>query len=58
MRLVQIVQGYRAQTGLTQPVHPHPLRHQMIMLPYLTRSIDAQIQLISGHETFGTFVGI
>jgi site-specific recombinase XerD len=50
-RIQQIVQGYRAQAGITQPVHPHLFRHQMIT--YLTshgRS-DAQIQLISGHES-------
>jgi integrase len=37
--------------GLTQPVHPHLFRHQMIT--YLTsRGLsDAQIQLISGHES-------
>ena len=47
----QIVQGYRAQAGITQPVHPHLFRHQMIT--YLTSHglSDAQIQLISGHES-------
>ena len=37
--------------GLTQPVHPHLFRHQIIT--YLTsRGLsDAQIQLISGHES-------
>jgi site-specific recombinase XerD len=29
-RIQQIVQGYRAQAGITQPVHPHLFRHQMI----------------------------
>jgi integrase/recombinase XerD len=50
-RIQQIVQSYRAQAGLTQPVHPHLFRHQMIT--YLTsRGLsDAQIQLISGHES-------
>ena len=44
-------QSYRAEAGLTQPVHPHLFRHQMIT--YLTsRGLsDAQIQLISGHES-------
>ena len=27
-RIQQIVQSYRAQAGLTQPVHPHLFRHQ------------------------------
>ena len=50
-RIQQIVQSYRAQAGITQPVHPHLFRHQMIT--YLTsRGLsDAQIQLISGHES-------
>ena len=47
----QIVQAYRERAGITQPVHPHLFRHQM--LTYLTaRGLsDAQIQLISGHES-------
>jgi integrase/recombinase XerD len=50
-RIQQIVQGYRKKAGLTQPVHPHLFRHQM--LTYLTAKglSDAQIQLISGHES-------
>jgi site-specific recombinase XerD len=50
-RIQQIVQGYRAMAGITQPLHPHLFRHQM--LTYLTSKglTDAQIQLISGHET-------
>jgi integrase/recombinase XerD len=50
-RIQQIVQGYRAQAGITQPVHLHLFRHQMIT--YLTSHglSDAQIQLISGHES-------
>jgi integrase/recombinase XerD len=45
------VQDYRLRAGITQPVHPHLFRHQMIT--YLTsRGLsDAQIQLISGHES-------
>jgi hypothetical protein len=37
--------------GITQPLHPHLFRHQM--LTYLTSKgpPDAQIQLISGHES-------
>jgi integrase/recombinase XerD len=36
---------------ITQPVHPHLFRHQM--LTYLTANglTDAQIQLISRHES-------
>jgi hypothetical protein len=29
-RIQQIVQAYRAQAGITQPVHTHLFRHQMI----------------------------
>jgi integrase/recombinase XerD len=50
-RVQQIVQGYREKAGISQPVHPHLFRHQM--LTYLTTKglSDAQIQLISGHES-------
>ena len=50
-RVQQIVQGYRDQAGIAQHVHPHLFRHQM--LTYLTAQglSDAQIQLISGHES-------
>jgi integrase/recombinase XerD len=50
-RIQQIVQGYREKAGLSQPIHPHLFRHQM--LTYLTSKglSDAQIQLISGHES-------
>jgi integrase/recombinase XerD len=50
-RIQQIVQKYRERAGITQPVHPHLFRHQM--LTYLTAKglSDAQIQLISGHES-------
>jgi integrase/recombinase XerD len=37
--------------GLTQPVHPHLFRHQRLRTsPHRVLS-DAQIQLISGHES-------
>jgi hypothetical protein len=41
----------RSVLGLTQPVHPHLFHNQM--LTYLTSKghTDAQIQLISGHES-------
>jgi integrase/recombinase XerD len=51
-RVQQIVQAYRRdRAGIAQHVHPHLFRHQM--LTYLTAQglSDAQIQLISGHES-------
>ena len=41
----------REKAGMSQPIHPHLFRHQM--LTYLTTKglSDAQIQLISGHES-------
>lgn len=50
-RVQQIVKQYREEAEITQPVHPHLFRHQMIT--YLTaRGLsDSQIQLISGHES-------
>ena len=50
-RVQQIVQEYRDRAGIAQHVHPHLFRHQM--LTYLTAQglSDAQIQLISGHES-------
>jgi integrase/recombinase XerD len=50
-RIQQIVQSYRTRAGVTQPVHPHLFRHQM--LTYLTAHglSDAQLQLISGHAS-------
>jgi len=50
-RVQQIVQDYRTAAGIAAKVHPHLFRHQMIT--WLTPSglSDAQIQLISGHES-------
>jgi site-specific recombinase XerD len=50
-RIQQIVQQYRDRAGIAHHVHPHLFRHQM--LTYLTAQglSDAQIQLISGHES-------
>jgi len=50
-RIQQSVQNYREKVGLSQPIHPHLFRHQM--LTHLTPKAltDAQIQLISGHES-------
>ena len=50
-RIQQIVQGYREKAGITQPVHPHLFRHQMLTFLTAKGLSDAQIQLISGHET-------
>jgi site-specific recombinase XerD len=50
-RVQQIVQTYRNTAGIKNSVHPHLFRHQM--LTYLTSQglTDAQLQLISGHES-------
>jgi len=50
-RIQQIVQEYRERADISQPVHPHLFRHQM--LTYLTAQglSDTQIQLISGHDS-------
>lgn len=50
-RVQQIVQQYHDQAAIECKVHPHLFRHQM--LTYLTSHglTDAQIQLISGHES-------
>lgn len=50
-RIQQIVQQYREKAGITQPVHPHLFRHQMLTFLTSKGLSDAQIQLISGHET-------
>ena len=50
-RIQQIVQSYRDKAGITQPVHPHLFRHQMLTFLISKGLSDAQIQLISGHET-------
>ena len=50
-RIQQIVQHYREKAGITQPVHPHLFRHQMLTFLTSKGLSDAQIQLISGHET-------
>jgi site-specific recombinase XerD len=50
-RIQQLVQGYRRRAGITQAVHPHLFRHQMITWLTSQGLSDAQIQLISGHES-------
>lgn len=50
-RIQQIVQEYRRQAGIAQKVHPHLFRHQMITHLTSKGLSDAQLQLISGHES-------
>jgi site-specific recombinase XerD len=50
-RVQQIVQGYRDRAGIAQHVHPHLFRHQMLTFLTSQGLSDAQIQLISGHES-------
>jgi hypothetical protein len=50
-RVQQIVQGYRDRTGIARHVHPHLFRHQMPTFVTAQLLSDAQIQLISGHES-------
>jgi hypothetical protein len=45
-RIQQIVQGYREMAGITQPLHPHLFRHQMLT-PLTSKGLtDAQIALL------------
>ncbi len=50
-RVQQIVQAYRDRAGIAQHVHPHLFRHQMLTYLSAQGLSDAQIQLISGHES-------
>jgi len=50
-RIQQIVQKYPHRAGITQPVHPHLFRHQMLTFLTSRGLSDAQIQLISGHQS-------
>jgi integrase/recombinase XerD len=50
-RIQQIVQEYRHRAGITQRVHPHLFRHQMLTFLTSRGLSDAQLQLISGHES-------
>ena len=50
-RVQQIVQAYRDRAGIAQHVHPHLFRHQMLTFLTAQGLSDAQIQLISGHES-------
>lgn len=51
MRIRQIMYQYRDAAGIEERIHPHLLRHSM--LTWLTRQglTDAQIQLVSGHQS-------
>jgi site-specific recombinase XerD len=50
-RVQQIVQTYRRKAGVIQKIHPHLFRHQMITFLTSKGLSDAQIQLISGHQS-------
>jgi len=50
-RVEQIVQDYAAQAGITERVHPHLFRHQMLTWLTAQGLPDSAIQLISGHAS-------
>jgi integrase len=50
-RIEQIVAEYGAMAQLTQRVHPHMFRHQLLTWLKRNKLEDAQIQLVSGHAT-------
>lgn len=50
-RIQQIVQDYAAMAGITEWVHPHLFRHQMITWLTAQGLPDSAIQLISGHAS-------
>lgn len=50
-RVQQIVQRYREDAGLSEAVHPHLFRHQMLTFLTGQKLSDAQIQLLSGHAS-------
>lgn len=50
-RVQQIVQRYREVAGLSEVVHPHLFRHQMLTFLTGQKLSDAQIQLLSGHAS-------
>lgn len=50
-RIQQIVKEYREIAEISQKVHPHLFRHQMITFLTSQGLSDSQIQLISGHES-------
>jgi integrase/recombinase XerD len=50
-RVEQIVQEYAAEAGITEHVHPHLFRHQMLTWLTAQGLPDSAIQLISGHAS-------
>jgi site-specific recombinase XerD len=50
-RVQQIVADYAAAAGLSDRIHPHLLRHQMLTWLTSQGMPDAQIMLISGHAS-------
>jgi site-specific recombinase XerD len=50
-RVQQIVQEYAAAAGVTERIHPHLFRHQMLTWLTAQGLPDAVIQLISGHSS-------
>lgn len=50
-RVQQIVTQYAVEAGLTERVHPHLFRHQLLTWLTAHGMTDAQIQLISGHAS-------
>jgi integrase/recombinase XerD len=50
-RVEQIVQDYAAQAGITEHVHPHLFRHQMLTWLTAQGLPDSAIQLVSGHAS-------
>ena len=50
-RVEQIVQQYAAEAGITEHVHPHLFRHQMLTWLTARGLPESAIQLISGHAS-------
>jgi integrase len=50
-RVEQIVQEYAVQAGITEHVHPHLFRHQMLTWLTAQGLPDSAVQLISGHAS-------
>ncbi|MCC6812127.1 MAG: tyrosine-type recombinase/integrase [Deltaproteobacteria bacterium] len=50
-RVQQIVQRYREEAEIADKVHPHLFRHQMLTFLTSRGLSDAQLQLISGHDS-------
>ena len=50
-RIEQVVVHYRELSGITERVHPHLFRHQMLTWLTAQGLPDSQIQLISGHAS-------